>query len=67
VILFGRGGIFTAESRGFQTVAGAALKENTSMLALAQKLGFNITQDPASGEYGFSVEFGQAEARDTHP
>jgi len=54
-----------AEARGFQTVGGAALKENRSMLALAKKLGLNVTQESASGEYRFSVELGgQGKKRD---
>lgn len=46
-----------ARERGFRTVRGAALKENRSMLALAEKLGMAVTQDPASGEYRMSVQF----------
>jgi acetyltransferase len=46
-----------AKERGFRTVRGAALKENRSMLALAEKLGMAVTQDYASGEYRMSVDF----------
>lgn len=49
--------LMIAEARKFKTVTGAALRENRSMLALAEKLGFKITQDQDSGEYRLSVEF----------
>ena len=38
-----------AAKRGFKTVHGIVLHENTNMLALGKKLGFEIKQDPDSG------------------
>ncbi len=46
-----------AEARGFKTVTGAALKENKSMLALAEKLGMGVCQDPGTAEYKLCIDF----------
>lgn len=46
-----------AEARGFTTVTGAALKENTSMLALAGKLGLGVCQEPGTEEFRLCIDF----------
>ena len=40
-----------AEKQGFKTVHGIVLHENNNMLALGKKLGFEIKNDPGSGNY----------------
>ena len=46
-----------AEERGIQRVMGTVLAENTQMLALARKLGFNIKKEPGVPEYDLSIDF----------
>ncbi|PIY24914.1 MAG: GNAT family N-acetyltransferase [Deltaproteobacteria bacterium CG_4_10_14_3_um_filter_51_14] len=49
--------LMIAEARGFTTVTGAALKENTSMLALAEKLGLGVCQDQGTAEFRICIDF----------
>jgi acetyltransferase len=49
-----------AQSRGFETIIGFVLQENTNMLALGKKLGFRIIKHHDVGEYELFMEFGSA-------
>lgn len=40
-------------------VMGTVLSENTQMLALGRKLGFNIKKEPGIPEYELSIDFGK--------
>ena len=44
-------GLATAKKRGIESVLGLVLPENTTMIALARKLGFNTKWDSDSGAY----------------
>lgn len=46
-----------AEKQGYETIHGIVLKENTNMLALGKKLGFDVTRNPDSGEYELVIHF----------
>ncbi|MFH0727635.1 MAG: bifunctional acetate--CoA ligase family protein/GNAT family N-acetyltransferase [Pseudomonadota bacterium] len=46
-----------AEKQGYETVHGIVLKENTNMLALGKKLGFEIKRDLAAGENELVIHF----------
>jgi acetyltransferase len=45
-----------ARERGFRSIWGIALKENTQMLALGRKLGFEIKYSPGSGDYELRLD-----------
>jgi acetyltransferase len=45
-----------AKEKGFRSVWGIALVENTQMLALARKLSFDIRYEPGSGEYRLELD-----------
>ena len=47
-----------AEKQGFQTVHGIVLKDNRNMLAMGEKLGFEIKNDPDSGDNELVIHFG---------
>jgi acetyltransferase len=49
--------ISIAKERGFATVMGTVLAENTQMLALGKKLGFKIKKVSDVGEYELSIDF----------
>jgi acetyltransferase len=49
-----------AKSRGFETIMGFVLQENTNMLALGKKLGFRIEKHPGVGECELFLHFGSA-------
>jgi acetyltransferase len=46
-----------AQERGIQRVIGTVLAENTQMLALGRKLGFNIKKEKDVPEYELSIDF----------
>ena len=46
-----------AEKQGYETVHGIVLKENTNMLALGKKLGFEIKRDLVAGENELVIHF----------
>jgi acetyltransferase len=46
-----------AKRRGFQTVQGIVLRENQSMLAMGEKLGFQITRRPHADEFELVIQF----------
>ena len=46
-----------AKERGIQKVMGTVLAENTQMLALGRKLGFNIKKEQNVPEYELSIDF----------
>ena len=46
-----------AEARGIEKVMGVVLAENTQMLTLGKKMGFNINKVPGAGEYELSINF----------
>jgi acetyltransferase len=48
-----------AKDRGIQKVMGTVLAENTQMLALGRKLGFNIKKEQDVPEYELSIDFGK--------
>jgi acetyltransferase len=48
-----------AKERGIQRVMGTVLSENTQMLALGRKLGFNIKNELGVPEYELSIDFGK--------
>jgi acetyltransferase len=48
-----------AKDRGIQKVMGTVLAENTQMLALGRKLGFNIKKEQDVPEYELSTDFGK--------
>jgi acetyltransferase len=48
-----------AKERGIQKVMGTVLVENTQMLALGRKLGFNIKKELGIPEYELSIDFGK--------
>lgn len=50
--------IAIAEKRGVNTVYGTVLAENTQMLALSRKLGFDIKKVPEMSEYELCLELG---------
>ena len=45
-----------ARERGFRSIWGIALKENTQMLALGRGLGFEIQYEPGSGDYKLRLD-----------
>jgi acetyltransferase len=45
-----------ARERGFQSIWGIALAENTQMLELGRTLGFEIKYEPGSGEYRLRLD-----------
>ena len=47
-----------ASDRGLKKVTGVVLAENTRMLALGKKMGFEIKRDPDSGDIGLIIHFG---------
>jgi acetyltransferase len=49
--------ISIAKERGIEKVMGTVLAENTQMLALGKKLGFNIKKVSGAGEFDLSIEF----------
>jgi acetyltransferase len=51
--------LFIAKERGIQKVIGTVLAENTQMLALGRKLGFNIKKELGVPEYELSIDFGK--------
>ena len=51
--------LFIAKERGIQKVMGTVLAENTQMLALGRKLGFNIKKEQDVPEYELSIDFGK--------
>ncbi len=48
-----------AKERGVHEVTGTVLVENTQMLTLGRKLGFNIKKVPDASEYELSIDLGQ--------
>jgi acetyltransferase len=46
-----------AKERGIQRVIGTVLAENTQMIALGRKLGFNIKKEQSFPEYELSIDF----------
>lgn len=48
-----------AKERGFRSIWGIALAENTQMLALGRKLGFEIKYSPGSGDYALRLNLDQ--------
>jgi acetyltransferase len=46
-----------AEKRGFETVHGIVLQDNRNMLALGEKLGFEIKREPDSGDNELVIRF----------
>ena len=51
--------LFIAKERGIQRIMGTVLAENTQMLALGRKLGFNIKKEQDVPEYELSIDFGK--------
>jgi acetyltransferase len=51
--------LFIAKERGIQRVMGTVLSENTQMLALGRKLGFNMKKELGVPEYELSIDFGE--------
>ncbi|MBW1710508.1 MAG: bifunctional acetate--CoA ligase family protein/GNAT family N-acetyltransferase [Deltaproteobacteria bacterium] len=51
-----------AQKRGFQSIDGVVLPENTEMLGLARKLGFTIQRIPGETQYKISIALGDREA-----
>jgi acetyltransferase len=49
--------ISIAKERGIEKVMGTVLAENTQMLALGKKLGFNIKKVSGAAEFELSIEF----------
>ena len=49
--------LFIAKEHGIQRVFGIVLAENTQMLALGRKLGFNIKKEQNVPEYELSIDF----------
>jgi len=49
--------LLIAEQRGFKRIHGIVLKENTTMLALAKKMGFMIRRGEDPGEYELQITF----------
>jgi acetyltransferase len=49
--------LFIAKEHGIQRVMGTVLAENTHMLALGRKLGFNIKKEQGVPEYELSIDF----------
>jgi acetyltransferase len=47
-----------AKERGIETVVGIVLRENTQMLALARKLGFNVFRSDEPGELQLTIDLG---------
>ena len=47
-----------AKERGIETVWGIVLRENTQMLALARKLGFNVSRIDEPGELELTIDIG---------
>ena len=45
-----------AKARGVETVFGMVLAENTQMLALGKKLGFNMRMIPREGTYELKID-----------
>ncbi len=45
-----------ARERGFRSIWGIALKENTQMLELGRLLGFEIAYEPGAGEYTLRLD-----------
>jgi acetyltransferase len=50
-----------ARERGFGFLNGTVLAENTTMLALARKLGFAVSAGVGSGDYQLSINLKQAD------
>lgn len=46
-----------ARRRGFKTIQGVVLSENTGMLALGRKLGFKVKKAPDSSEFELTFRF----------
>ncbi len=53
-----------ARERGFRSIWGIALKENTQMLALGRKLGFEIKYSPESGDYELRLNLDQLKSEE---
>ena len=51
--------LLIAKERGIQRLMGTVLAENTQMLALGRKLGFNIKKEQDVPEYELSTDFGK--------
>jgi acetyltransferase len=49
-------GLLIARERGIEKVSGTVLAENTQMLALGRKLGFQIQKVEGAGEYGLCLD-----------
>lgn len=52
-----------AKQRGFQVVRGVALAENRSMLALGQKLGFDIKRRPYAHEFELVIHLNEGSGK----
>jgi acetyltransferase len=51
-----------AKARGMERVWGLVLTENTQMLALGKKLGFQVRRVPEAGEYELQIDLGCLDA-----
>ncbi|MFP5211818.1 MAG: GNAT family N-acetyltransferase [Acidobacteriota bacterium] len=47
--------LMIGKDRGYKFVWGVVLPENTNMIALGRKLGFNIAREPESTDYELSI------------
>jgi acetyltransferase len=50
------------KARGVERVWGLVLTENTHMLALGKKLGFQVRRVPEAGEYELQIDLGCLDA-----
>jgi acetyltransferase len=50
--------LLIAEKQGFKMVNGIVLSENSNMLALGKKLGFEIKKEPDSGDNELVIHLG---------
>jgi acetyltransferase len=58
--------IAIARERGFETLWGIVFAENTHMLTLARKMGFQISLIPGTGQYELKIDLKEISMDENH-
>jgi acetyltransferase len=58
--------ITIARERGFETLSGIVLAENTHMLALAKRMGFQLSLIPGTDQYELKVDLKEISIGENH-
>jgi hypothetical protein len=58
--------VAVARERRFESLWGIALAENTHMLALARKMGFQISLIPGTGQYELKIDLKEISMDENH-